>query len=348
MNRPVLICLSVVLFSLPALAQVRPPRGTRTPSVASAPGPDVHLRINSTPAGVLEAVDDATGTPLLLLLNPLGGKVGIGTAAPSSALDVNGIVRSASGFQFPDNTVQTTAATGGTVTSITAGSGLAGGTITTSGTIAVDSTVVRTSDPRLTDPRPPLAGSTFYIQNGSPGQTGSINVTGSITGSTFVGSGSSLTGLTQLLVAASDPLCNTSSSGAVYFNTSRKTMRYCDGSQFIDFAPQPYSTGAKYCSATSGSFNGQLSFNSSQGYRAGKQVCEQTCNSAEAHMCTGEELVRSSQLGLSLPSSRSWYSDGTTDCSGWTSSTGSAPSWQNNAPLGPTACSTQLPIACCF
>lgn len=41
------------------------------------------------------------------------------------------------------------------VTSITAGSGLTGGTITSTGTLAVDSSVVRTNDSRLTDPRTP-------------------------------------------------------------------------------------------------------------------------------------------------------------------------------------------------
>ena len=42
------------------------------------------------------------------------GKVGIGTTSPEEKLDVAGIVRSSTGgFKFPDDTVQTTAATGG-------------------------------------------------------------------------------------------------------------------------------------------------------------------------------------------------------------------------------------------
>jgi hypothetical protein len=64
------------------------------------------------------------------------GRVGIGVAPDASvALAVD-----STGIKFGDGTTQTTAASGGsgTVTSITAGTGLTGGTITTSGTVAAD------------------------------------------------------------------------------------------------------------------------------------------------------------------------------------------------------------------
>ncbi len=67
------------------------------------------------------------------------GNVGIGTVNPSYKLDVAGVVSSSTGgFRFPDGTVQLTAASGGgggTITGVTAGTGLTGGG--TSGTVTL-------------------------------------------------------------------------------------------------------------------------------------------------------------------------------------------------------------------
>ncbi|HEU4597119.1 MAG TPA: hypothetical protein VFS10_18450 [Pyrinomonadaceae bacterium] len=66
-----------------------------------------------------------------VVLANLRGNVGVGTASPTYKLDVAGQVRSSSGgFVFPDGTVQTTAVTSGgsgTITEVTAGTGLTGG-----------------------------------------------------------------------------------------------------------------------------------------------------------------------------------------------------------------------------
>jgi hypothetical protein len=60
------------------------------------------------------------------LIRATGG-VGVGTNSPGAPLDVNGIIRSSSGgFRFPDNSTQLTAAFG-TITGVTAGTGLTGG-----------------------------------------------------------------------------------------------------------------------------------------------------------------------------------------------------------------------------
>src|SRR6185369_9444629 len=57
----------------------------------------------------------------------LMGSVGIGTD-PTSTLTVAGVIESNSGgFKFPDGTTQSTAANGGTITRVTAGTGLSGG-----------------------------------------------------------------------------------------------------------------------------------------------------------------------------------------------------------------------------
>lgn len=112
----------------------------------------------------------ATSSPSALsILN--GGKVGIGTSTPSQLLSVAGTIYSASGgFQFPDGTVQTTAATGGgTVTSIIAGTGLSGGTITTTGTIAVNTTQNITTLSNLT-----VAG---FVQTSAAGLLSSAALT---------------------------------------------------------------------------------------------------------------------------------------------------------------------------
>jgi hypothetical protein len=47
------------------------------------------------------------------VMSIMGGKVGIGTTSPNSPLEVNGTIHSTSGgYKFPDDTTQTTAATG--------------------------------------------------------------------------------------------------------------------------------------------------------------------------------------------------------------------------------------------
>lgn len=68
------------------------------------------------------------------------------------------------------------------------------------------------------------------------------------------------------------------------------------------------------------------------GTRSGKLMCEQACSSPAAHMCSGDEYLRSAQLNL-LPSlsgtywlaTGSYSPDGSAtvrDCLGWTSASG--------------------------
>ncbi|WP_157684740.1 beta strand repeat-containing protein [Bdellovibrio bacteriovorus] len=91
-----------------------------------------------------------TSSGVDLVFNPSGGNVGIGTTSPTSALDVNGVVRirggtpgagkvlTASDANGNATWVTPTAGGSGTVTSVAAGTGLTGGTITTTGTLAVN------------------------------------------------------------------------------------------------------------------------------------------------------------------------------------------------------------------
>lgn len=96
----------------------------------------VHGIIQSNTAGsetgTLVFSTTSAGSGLVERLRILGtGDVGIGTSSPTSKLTVAGEIRSTSGgFRFPDGTVQTTASAGGgsgTVTGVTAGTGLTGG-----------------------------------------------------------------------------------------------------------------------------------------------------------------------------------------------------------------------------
>jgi len=83
--------------------------------------------------------------PTTLAMTP-SGNLGVGTAAPGQKLSVAGVVESTTGgFKFPDGTLQTSAAgstSGGLVSSITAGAGLASSPnpITSTGTMQVNFT----------------------------------------------------------------------------------------------------------------------------------------------------------------------------------------------------------------
>lgn len=90
-----------------AMTLDQPGRTTRSIAItSSSPGPRVLISVNATPAVIVEAYDDSTDTPLMLLLNPRGGNVGIGTDSPGQRLTVAGIIESTSGgFKFPDATL---------------------------------------------------------------------------------------------------------------------------------------------------------------------------------------------------------------------------------------------------
>jgi hypothetical protein len=88
------------------------PSGPTAPGTSSiaAPGPRISTYLKNSTQGEVEAYNDGTSTPLQLLLNPLGGNVGVGTTAPGQKLSVAGTIESTTGgFKFPDATTQATA-----------------------------------------------------------------------------------------------------------------------------------------------------------------------------------------------------------------------------------------------
>ena len=85
----------------------------------------------------------------VMALDPVGnyvkksGDFMTGNLSVEAKVTVRGTVESQTvGFKFPDGSLQTTAALGGSVTRVNTGKGLTGGPVTTSGTISIDSTVV--------------------------------------------------------------------------------------------------------------------------------------------------------------------------------------------------------------
>jgi hypothetical protein len=119
------------------------------------------------------------------------------------------------------------------------------------------------------------------------------------------------------------------------------------------------SVGAtKYCGSTPDQTNGAVVGGPTPGYASVKVKCQAACSgSATAHMCSGEEMARSAQLGINVVSGGGWFLSGATtpgvqgDCLGFTDAT-SEPSlfgeiWTGLQ--GPLAvdCSAGHPILCC-
>lgn len=125
-----------------------------------------------------------------------------------------------------------------------------------------------------------------------------------------------------------------------------------------------YSLAATYCGSTPISYNGNLlsvvpgAFN---GYAAAKTLCEGVpgCGPG-AHMCMGEEIIRTMSTGGAVPSSQGWYTTGMraksvigngleSDCQGWQTSSGVGvffgQSW-NGYPYS-NECESSHEILCC-
>lgn len=127
----------------------------------------------------------------------------------------------------------------------------------------------------------------------------------------------------------------------------------------VTHGTKKYSRGAVYFGSTS-STNGAIAAAGANGYAAAKALCQSVAGgSPTAHMCTGDELVRSVQLGIGIPSG--WYASGAwqpnsanSSCQAWSSSANidTAPYWYvpsvgaTGFPSA-TSCDKTAPVLCC-
>ncbi len=125
-----------------------------------------------------------------------------------------------------------------------------------------------------------------------------------------------------------------------------------------------YSVGATVFvkETAAGGPNADGSYDGAQvgGYGGAKAICEAATGSASAHMCVGDELIRSAASGAAAPAKYGWYAgayrsnDGTgtpiVDCNGYVSniSNNSGPVI-GSAGWNPTSlpCNQPRPILCC-
>lgn len=121
--------------------------------------------------------------------------------------------------------------------------------------------------------------------------------------------------------------------------------------------------GTQFCmqtAATPGAISAAADAGTFSGYLAAKQLCEQKCGSTSAHMCTPEEMVRSTAIGAAPATATLWIAAGTLaqdptsgitigDCGGWKSADGTKYSgtvWTGDHAES-RVCSAGEAIACC-
>ncbi len=219
---------------------------------------------------------DPSGTPSCQSTN-----VGIGTTAPAYPLDVNGIIRSSSGgFMFPDGTVQTTKASSGggsgTVTSVGSGMGLTGGPITTSGTLAIDTSVVPVLSASNTFGGAITAPS--FIGNGAGLTNVNAAALGGFSPSTFATIGANtFTGNQTIMggnvgIGTTTPQAALDVNGSINLpNTTSSTVGVLSmgGQPFLsNYSPGPYHFPNTFVGALAGNMTTTGGYNSAFGYSA--------------------------------------------------------------------------------
>jgi hypothetical protein len=122
----------------------------------------------------------------------------------------------------------------------------------------------------------------------------------------------------------------------------------------VRYGTEEISVGGIYCGSTATATTGIAG-----GYPAVKALCETACSDAAAHVCSGEEVGRSLQLGMTLPR-QEWFSTtvgsgGNADCSGWRAAGGVASILDYTGYVDPAQayprtenCASTYPFLCCL
>ncbi len=228
----ILVSFALLNIAVPSSAQVQTaslreagPWRRVSPTAKKLDGPVLYqiiFRSSATPNHV-----PAISSNFTLMDSPItvgGGNVAIGGMSVNGS---TGVISFANGQPFAGN--------GSALTNLDAAS-IATGTVPVvrlplgSSSDTAAGLIVQTNDPRLLDARPPLAGSSFYIQNTSIPQSASLAITGDATAGGTV-SGNVVTGYLQATSAASAPAsCTAGNRGQMYFNTSTNQINVCNGS----------------------------------------------------------------------------------------------------------------------
>ena len=121
------------------------------------------------------------------------------------------------------------------------------------------------------------------------------------------------------------------------------------------------STNGVFCSASKSPTTGSVTYGTKVGYAGAKAACEDACKSPAAHMCTGEEMVRSVAIGVAdIPPGDLWIATGVrsanatngtlvSDCNGFTATDNMGSTWAGNVPSWGNCNSSPGPsIACCL